>query len=465
MPPAHIQTHVAERSELPMTRQLHLNVNINDVGKHPSAWRVVDDSRAFCDVDYFCSVARLAERGTFDAIFLSDAPYQWEAVPTKPWQSLDPIVVLSAVAKATSHIGLVATASTTFNHPYNLARRFASLDHVSRGRAAWNIVTTFPSPAVAANFGLEGEMPDHDARYGRADEFVHVVLQLWDSWEGDGLPADKVTGDFADARRIHAIDHRGDHFSVRGPLQVPRTPQGRPILVQAGASLQGRALSAKYADIMFTPQKIFDGARRDYDAIQEQVRRVGRDPDQVRVIPGFFPVVGSTEREAYARRAELDAFLDLDVEVDRMSELLGVPLATDDLDRQLPQRPSSRSAVTLSVGVVEATWRFAQSEQLTLRELILRNGGAHRQLVGTPEQIADDIERWFVNHAADGFNLNFTHLPDALEPFVDHVVPLLRHRGIFRHEYEGTTLRENLGLSVPENRHTARRRSTQRLAS
>ncbi|MBE9617169.1 LLM class flavin-dependent oxidoreductase [Mycolicibacterium smegmatis] len=433
-------------------RQLHLNANITDAGKHPSAWRHQRDPLAFLTPDYFVEIGQIAERATFDAVFLSDWPALADNPPTKPWQSLDPTVVLATVAQATSRIGLIGTASTTFNAPYELARRFASLDHLSRGRVAWNIVTTM-HPQAAANFGVEG-IPGHDERYAQADEFVDVVTKLWDSWPADGLRPDAATGVFSGPEPIPGVDHVGAHYRVGGPLNVPRTPQGRPVLVQAGSSEQGKNLAARWADVVFTVQTVFSEAQQFYADMAARARGHGRPAGSVLVLPGLFPVVGSTEAEALSRLREFNEQLDYGRELRRLAHQLGV--AVDDLHLDKPLDPrclGDTRSVQTSHGFLNTTVSFALRSGLTIRELIDRNGGAHRMVVGTPEQIADDMAQWLNGYAADGFNLNFDVYPDGLQRFAEHVVPELRRRGLFRHEYESTTLRGHLGL--PEHTPTA----------
>ncbi|SNQ51746.1 putative monooxygenase YxeK [Frankia canadensis] len=433
-------------------RQLHLNVNILDAGRHPGAWRFQDDPRLFLDIDYFQRIARLAERGTFDAVFLSDGVSLHQEPPEKPWNALEPSVLLTALATVTERVGLIGTVSTTFNEPFNLARRFASLDHISRGRAAVNIVTTI-SPKASANFGLR-TTPDHDARYARAEEFVDVLADLWDSWEDDAIVGDRLRSRFVDGAKVHTIDHESRYFAVRGPLNVPRSPQGRPVLVQAGSSGVGKRLAARVADIVFTAQPTFPTAAAFYTEIRQAAAGFGRDPDHLVVLPGLFPIIGGTEAEARARKAELDAYFPFDVELPRLAAQLGVEPEQLPLDARLPydQLPDVSSYATGSRGFFEAIVAMARTHDYTVRELLLANGGGHRQVIGAPEQIADDIARWFHGRAADGFNLNFDVFPSGLEAFVEHVTPELRRRGMFRTEYTGTTLREHLGLPRPASR-------------
>ncbi|WP_072803582.1 LLM class flavin-dependent oxidoreductase [Rhodococcoides yunnanense] len=434
------------------TRTLHLNVNVTGSGRHPGAWQLQDDPNLFVDVDFYTNIARIAERGTFDAVFLADL----SAVPAEPpvdtYQALDNSVLLGALAVATERIGLVGTASTTFNDPFGLARRYATLDHVSRGRAAVNLVTTY-SPTAALNFGLSA-LPDHRMRYRRAEEFVDVLGKLWDSWEDGAIVGDRLSKVFADGSKIHTIDHVGEFFSVRGPAVSPRSPQGRPLIVQAGSSEPGRAFGARAADAIFTTQTTLHGAQEFYRDIKSRASAHGRDPEQLFVLPGFFPVVGSTEAEATARKARLNELFDFDREIPRLAATLGLDPAELKLDREIPyEKVSSTENFAGSHGMLAATADLAFSERFTVRQLIQHSAGFHRQVVGTPEQVADHMEEWFLTRGADGFNLNFDVFPASLEIFVDHVVPELRRRGLFRSEYSGTTLREHFGIPVPPSRY------------
>ncbi|GIF26611.1 FMN-dependent oxidoreductase (nitrilotriacetate monooxygenase family) [Actinoplanes tereljensis] len=425
-------------------RQLHLNTNILNAGKHEAAWRIQDDPRGIINIEYYRNIARIAERGTFDAVFLADGPALPGHAGHAAWNSLEPSVLLAAIGSATQHIGLIGTISTTFNDPYNVARRWSTLDHVTGGRAALNFVTS-QNPGTAANFGLR-ELPSREERYARAEEFVDILVKLWDSWEDDALVASRETGVFTDTQRVHAIDYVSDRFSVRGPLNVPRTPQGRPVLVQAGDG--GTQIAARFADAVFTAQTVFEESLSFSRSLKAAAG--GR---QIVVLPGLFPIVGSTEKEAWERKELLDSYLDLEDERVKLAAKIGLPPDSLELDKPLPYDLLESATGGSSRGFFKSTIALARAENLTVRGILARNPGAHRQIVGTPEQIADDIERWFVGGAADGFNLNADSFPTGLEPFVDHVVPLLRQRGIFRKEYTGTTLRDHLGLSVPESQY------------
>jgi FMN-dependent oxidoreductase (nitrilotriacetate monooxygenase family) len=434
-------------------RQLHLNTNITGVGRHPAGWRTLGNPRSIIDLNFFKEIAATAERGKLDAVFLSDT-LSLRNHAEGPSQALEPTVLLTALASATQHVGLIATASTTFNDPFNLARRFASVDHLSGGRIAFNAVTTYDTHA-AANFSHEIPLSTEE-RYARAQEFVEVVTKLWDSWDDGAFVADRSSGRYTDPSRVHAIEHRGKYFSVRGPLSVPRSPQGRPVLVQAGSSEGGRALAARFADAVFTAQTTLPTAQAFYAEMKDRVRAHGRDPDHFLLLPGLYPVVGGTEREARERKAELDALLDTDREIARLAGALG--LAPDDLsiDAPLPYDLIGKVARSdLPRGFIDSTVALAKSESLTVRDLLDRNPGAHRMIVGTPEQIADDIEQWFEARGADGFNLNADVFPSGLAAFVDHVVPILQRKGIFRRDYEGTTLRDHLGLPRPASQYAS----------
>jgi FMN-dependent oxidoreductase (nitrilotriacetate monooxygenase family) len=437
-----------------MSRQLHLAVNYNPgLGMHPARWRVVEDPHQFYDIRTYIEIAKIAEDAKFDAIFISDVPTLLDDPPVVPWHVLEPTVALGALAVETTHIGLVGTASTSFNHPYNIARRFASLDHMSDGRVAWNIVASYRDWA-AANYGAE--IADHEARYARAEEFVDVALQLWDSWEEGALVADQQSGQFADGSKVHRIDHRGDYFAVRGPHQVPRSPQGRPVLVQAGASEQGADFAARHADLVFTMLPTLEGARQNYAATKERIARQGRRPEEVFLMASVYPVVGRTESDARRQRARLDALIDFEQEITTLSGQLRIELSTADLDLPVPQRPDSQAYYSgESLGLNEHVWQALATHQgLTLREFLLLDTRRSRPLVGSPEQIADELESWFRGGAADGFNVSFTHFPEGLERFVEYVIPVLRRRGLFREEYEGSTFRDHFGIPVPGNRHS-----------
>ncbi|MBX9799434.1 MAG: LLM class flavin-dependent oxidoreductase [Burkholderiaceae bacterium] len=444
-------------------RQMSIGMNILGLGGHGAAWRLAEvPSNSLLGVEYFQNIARISERGTLDAIFLADGPALSGNVATNPVGGLEPTVLLTAVALATKYIGVIATASTTYNDPYNLARRIASLDHISGGRAAWNVVTT-AGDIAAQNFGLTGA-PLHQDRYGRAAEFLDIAIKLWDSWEDDAVINDWKNGVFADAKKVHTIDHAGEHFSVRGPLNVRRTPQGRPVLVQAGSSEGGKSVGSRYADAIFTTQTTLEDGQAFYAEMRNRARAWGRDPDSLKIMPGLSTVIGSTEAEAHARCDELDSYQGELGLAGQIAARIGIAVSDLDLDAPLPWdriidvRAAQRDANTRALGggshgFFEAQINLARRENLTVRQLSKRIRSGHRLAVGTPEQIADTLEEWFKSGAADGFNIMPDMFPSGAEIFVDEVVPLLRRRGIFRAEYTGTTLRHHLGLSRPKSQY------------
>lgn len=443
-------------------RTLHLNAFLMTVGHHEAAWRFPESSlTGTWDLNHYVRLARIAERGHFDSIFFGDGPALQGDIRFRPAGRLDPTVLLPALAMVTERIGLIATASTTYNEPYNLARRFASIDQVSDGRVGWNIVTTAGKDA-AQNFGLD-DIPEHHGRYERASEFVDVCLKLWDSWEADFLIGDKASGRFADATKIHAIDHSGRFFRVRGPLNVPPTPQGRPLLVQAGSSPDGREFAARYAEAVFTAQQTLSEGQAFYADLKQRIAASGRNPALVKILPGIVPVIGSTEAEARAREDELARLQVPAYGLRQLSDFLGTEVGEEDLDRPLPELGNA-SAVQGHQSRFVVITELARRDKLTVRELLIRLGGGrgHRTFTGTPEQVADTLQEWFGSGAADGFNVMPPLLPSGLEEFVDQVVPILKKRGLFRTEYTGRTLREHYGLSRPPNRFTTRHDQTSR---
>ena len=437
------------------TRRLHLNAFLMSTGHHEASWRLPEsDPYAHVDLRHYTRLARTAERGTFDSLFLADSPQLWGDLGQRPAGALEPLTLLTALATATEHIGLIATASTSYNSPYNLARRLASLDIVSGGRAGWNIVTTAGAEA-ARNFGLEQE-PAHAERYARAAEFLDVALKLWDSWEDDTIVADKAAGVWGDDGKIHPAGHEGPYFRVAGALNVPRSPQGYPLLVQAGSSADGKAFAARYAEAVFTAQQTLADAQSFYADLKDRTERAGRNPEHLQVLPGIVPVLGSTEAEARAAEQVLADHIVLEHGLRRLERLLQLAPGVLELDRQLPAELPPESAVEGAKSRYTLVVELARRERLTVRQLIGRLGGGrgHQTFAGTPEQIADRIETWFTRGAADGFNIMPPVLPSGLDAFVDHVVPILRARGLFRTEYgPQRTLRERYRLPRPANQH------------
>ncbi|WP_433281313.1 LLM class flavin-dependent oxidoreductase [Pseudonocardia xinjiangensis] len=438
-----------------MAEQLHLNAFIFPAGHHEAAWRhPATQPERIHDADYFHQIARTAEDAAFDAVFLADMPVLTPNVAHNAVGVLEPITLLASIAAATSRIGLIATASTTYYEPYNLARLFASVDHLSKGRAGWNVVTTV-SDLVAANYGLDVH-PDAADRYARATEFLDVVTKLWDGWDEDAIVLDRAGGRYADIARIHPADHTGPRFHVRGPLDVPRSPQGRPVLVQAGASNEGRSFAARFAEVIFTAHQRLEDGQAFYADIKDRATRFGRIPSEVVILPGISPFIGDTETTALELEREFNELTVPEYGLRQLEQLTGVRLSEAALDGPVPEElfrdagnvtDNARSRLQVVAGIVER-------ERPTVRRLLHRLAGArgHRVLTGAAEQVADAIEEWFRQGAADGFNVMPPFYPGGLELFTSRVVPLLRERGLFRDEYTGATLREHLGLSRPRSR-------------
>ncbi|MDT5080003.1 MAG: hypothetical protein QOJ80_4640 [Mycobacterium sp.] len=433
-------------------RELHLNAFLMEAGHHEAAWRLPESNpRADFDLRHWIDLAQLAERAKFDSLFLADGPALTGNGEFRPPGQLEPLTLLTALSQHTERIGLIATVSSTYNDPYNLARRLASVDHVSAGRAGWNIVTSAGADE-AANFGLN-DRPDHAARYARADEFLTVAKALWDSWEDGAVLADKATGRYADPSRLHAIGHAGDHFSVAGALNVERPPQGHPLLVQAGSSEDGKAFAARHAEAIFTAHQTQASAEDFYTDIKRQARAAGRDPDALLVLPGIVPFLGSTEREAKDLARQFDELRVPEYGLAQLAWNFETDPSVFELDAPLPDfilaRPKLQGSQSRSDLIIE----LAERERLTVREILSRLGGGrgHFTFVGTPEQAVDTIVSWFDGGAADGFNVMAPSLPGGLETFVDQVLPILRRKGLFREEYRGATLREHYGLALPEN--------------
>ncbi|MEV7138320.1 LLM class flavin-dependent oxidoreductase [Streptomyces tauricus] len=453
-------------------RRLHLNAFLMNTGHHEASWRLPEsDPYAHVEPAHYVRLARIAERGTFDSLFLADGPQLWSNLAQRPAGALEPLTLLTALATATEHIGLIATASTSYNSPYNLARKFASLDIISGGRAGWNIVTTAGAEA-ARNFGLDAE-PAHAERYARAAEFLDVALKLWDSWEDDAIVADKAAGVWGDDTKIHPPRHRGKYFGVEGALNVPRSPQGYPLLVQAGSSKDGKAFAARYAEAVFTAQQTLKDSQDFYADLKSLTAAAGRNPDHIKVLPGIVPVIGSTQAEARANEQVLEDHIVYTHGVARLESLLQLPAGTLELDGPLPADLPPESSIEGARSRYTLVVELARRERLTVRQLIGRLGGGrgHLTFTGTPEQVADAIEEWFTLGAADGFNIMPAVLPSGLDAFVDHVVPILRTRGLLRTAYDDTgsegtelegaggtgrprqTLRERYGLPRPANQY------------
>jgi FMN-dependent oxidoreductase (nitrilotriacetate monooxygenase family) len=437
-----------------MPRSIHLNLFIHGRGHHEAGWRHPGATRkALTDIAYFADLAKRAESGRFDSIFFADALELGEGARHVASGALEPLTTLAALARETTQIGLIATASTTYTEPFNLARQFASLDHISGGRIGWNIVTSWVGGA-GPNFGYE-RAPEHAERYARAEDFVGVVKALWDSWADDAIIDDVDAGRFLDRERVRRVDWKGSFYRVAGPLNLPRTPQGRPVLVQAGSSATGKAFAARHAEAVFTAHLTKASAADFYAELKQAAIAAGRGADEIVILPGLSAAIGSTDAGGHALLEELNALTDIEVGLSRLSNRFGghdfsalpldQPLSRDDF----PDPSTVQAAQSRAVVITDLVAR----ERPTLRGLLRQLAGArgHFTLAGSPERVADVIEDWIESRAADGFNVMPPILPAQLDVFVDHVVPILQRRGLFRREYEADTLRGHYGLARPPN--------------
>lgn len=435
--------------------QIRLGAFLPAFGHHAAAWRHPGSPRsAGLDFNHYKRLAQIAEQAKFDMIFLADGVAvrregDSDALSrTGHLDHFEPLTLLSALSAVTAHVGLTATVSTTYNEPYHLARKLASLDYLSNGRAGWNVVTS-ASDAEAYNFNRDNQL-DHRVRYERASEFLTVAKGLWDSWDDDAFLRDKESGIYVDAAKLHVLHHKGEHFAVRGPLNVARPIQGYPVIIQAGASEDGQEFAASTAEVIFTAWRTIDEARAFYKNIKSRLPKYGRAPEHFKIMPGIYPVIGQTESEAKEKYDQLSELLHPSVGLALLSSLSGgIDLSQFPVDGPLPELPPTNGNQSRRQLMADLAGR----ENLTIRQLYTAVAGArgHWTLWGTPEQIADQMEEWFVTDAADGFNVMPPYLPEGLITFAETVVPILQSRGLFRTEYEGRTLRENLGLPRPVN--------------
>lgn len=439
-------------------RQIKLGAFLQSVGHHLAAWRHPEvDPKNATRLEHLKHLAQIAERGKFDAIFFADG-LGWPQIdpqllakgaPTYFWE---PLTVLSAIAQVTENIGLISTISTSYLPPFHLARLFASLDHLSGGRAGWNLVTS-GTDFEAKNFDLETQTA-HLERYQKAREYVDVVKGLWDSLDDDAYLFDQDSGNFFDPEKLHYLNHRGQYFSVAGPLQSARPVQGYPVIVQAGSSEDGKNLAAQTAEIVFTAQQTFEGAKAFYQDIKQRVAKAGRDPDTVKVMPGIMPVIAETRELAQQKFDYLQSLIDPEIGISLLSAFIGnIDLSQYSIDDPVPDFPTTEGWQSRQQLILEV----AKRENLTIRQLYQKVAGArgHRILIGTAEDIADELQYLFEQGAADGFNILPPTFPQDLTIFVDQVVPILQQRGLYRTEYEGHTLREHLGLARPRSRYHA----------
>lgn len=435
-------------------RQLRLGAFMRPISIHTAAWRYPG---AYADANFnFEHMKRFVqtlERGRFDAFFMADHL----AVANMPMSALkrsatvtsfDPMTLLPALAVLTKHLGLIATASTTYNDPFHIARKFSSLDHISGGRAGWNVVTS-TNPNEALNFNRT-QHQEHDARYRRAREAYDVVTGLWDSWADDAFIRDQQSGVYFDPEKMHVLDHKGENFQVKGPLNIARPIQGWPVIVQAGASDAGRQLAAETAEMVFSGPPDIAASRRLYADIKGRAKKYGRNPDHIKILPGAFVIIGETLAEAQEKKRRLDGLVHPDSCISSLSVQLGCDASKFDLDGPLPEIPETNASKSARAKLVE----MAARDNMTVRQLAQYVGGSFgvHEIIGTYQMIADQMQEWLLTDACDGFNVMFPYMPGGLDDFVNLVVPELQRRGLFRREYEGTTLRENLGLPRPANR-------------
>jgi FMN-dependent oxidoreductase (nitrilotriacetate monooxygenase family) len=436
-------------------KQMKLLAFLMQAGCHLGGWRHPDAwATGVTDPDYFRQLAQTAERGKFDAVFFADVQGYRRMASEDIFSrteaaKLDPLTLLAAMAMVTKNVGLVGTASTSYNDPYSLARRIASVDHLSRGRLGWNIVTS-TSENEAHNFGRDAHF-GHAERYARAAEFVDVCCGLWDTWDEGAMLADKASGVFVDTQKFHGRNHQGENFSVSGPMTTPRSPQGRPVLVQAGASDTGRKFATDVAEVIFTSHPSIKGAAEFYADMKARAAEAGRDPDGMKILPAITPIVAASEDEARALQRQLDDLIDPVLAINALEMTLGnFDLSPYPLDGPLPDIPET----TASKSGRERVMELAKKENLTIRQVAQRISAQRTSttVVGTGAQVADVLEAWLHGNAADGFVISPPYFPGGLDSFVDLVVPELQKRGSFRKEYEGSTLRANLGLPEPANR-------------
>ena len=433
--------------------KLSLGAFIYYSGHHSESWRhPAGSGHNLFDIDYFIQVAQTAERGKFDMMFLADYLYV-SGVEQTTSGMLDPVTLLSAIAVNTKKLGLTATGSTTYNEPFNLARRYATLDHISRGRAAWNIVTS-QHDIEAQNFGKE-KHPEHGLRYKMAEEYVDVARHLWDSWEDGAIINDKENRQFTKTGSVKEINYKGQWYASRGPLNVPRSPQGYPVLVVAGGSEAGIAFAAKTGEVVFTANQSLEGAKAFYQKVQAKLAEEHRDPSSIKIMPGISPIIAETEEAAWAKFEELNQLISDEDAVKSVSGFLGIDLSGYPANGPLPELPDLATETNAMKSRIQLFIDTAREANLSIAQLGRKMHGArgHLEFVGTPTQLADLLEQWFNEYACDGFNIMPPVLPDDLTTFVDLVIPELQKRGLFREEYEGNTLREHLGLVRPERNH------------
>jgi len=422
---------------------MHMGVFVLGTGNHIAGWRYEDAATSYMQLPVIQEIGRTAERGKFDLLFISDSMVMDPTDHPSFMCRFEPTTLITALSGSTTHIGLGATVSTSFSEPFNVARIFGSIDHISGGRAAWNVVTS-SNPKAALNFNCD-EQIEHELRYQRANEFVDVVRGLWDCWDDGAIIADKATGQYVDAGKVHPLDHKGRFFQVKGPINMSRCPQGHPVIIQAGGSPSGLELAARTADVVFSVVQDLGSAKIAYADLKARMAKYGRSPDQLAVLPGVMPIIGASDAEAREKLSKLQDWLTPTNAATLVASRIGYDVAGHPLDGPVPPPPPSEGSRTFS----HVLYKTARREGMTLRDLYNLTAAArgHWVICGTPGSIADTLEEWFVGGAADGFNILPPYFPGAFADFVDLVVPELQRRGLFRIDYQGSTLRDHLGLA------------------
>jgi len=429
-------------------RQMHLGLFVLGTGNHSAGWRYHQASSSNSNWAVIRSLAELAERAKFDLFFISDGLAMEPGDHPSFVSRFEPLTLIAALGAVTTHVGLGATVSTSFNEPFHIARALASVDHISGGRSAWNVVTSNTEKS-ALNFSRE-RLNEHDLRYEIANEFVDVVKGLWDTWDENAIVADKVTGDFLDRTKVRELNHKGRFFSARGPLNIERPPQGHPLIIQAGGSEPGLELSARTADLVFSVVQDPAAAKRGYQQLKARVAKHGRDPNTVTIMPGVMPIVGDSDQEARDKLNLLQSWLSSTNALTLVSQRIGHDISGFPLDGPIPEFPMTQKSQSFSKVLLD----MARRENMTLRELYNVTAAArgHGVIYGTPKKIADDLEYWFTSGMADGFIVMPPYFPGAFTDFIEKVVPELQKRGLFRREYSGSTFREHLGITKPTTR-------------
>ncbi len=424
-------------------RQMHMGVFVLGTGNHSAGWRYEGAFKTHMELPAMREIARIAERGKFDLLFISDSMVMDPTDHPSFMCRFEPTTLITALSQTTTHVGLGATVSTSFSEPFNVARLFGSIDHLSGGRAAWNVVTSSNTKA-ALNFNLDEHL-DHELRYTRAEEFVDVVRGLWDCWDDGAIVADTATGQFVDAEKVRPLNHKGRFFQVKGPLNQARCPQGHPVIIQAGGSPSGLELAARTADVVFSVVQELAPAKKAYADLKGRMAKYGRSPDEIAVLPGVMPIVGASDAEAREKLAKLQSWITPTNAVTLVASRIGYDVSGHPLDGPVPPPPPFQGSQTFT----SVLYEMAKRENMTLRDLYNLTAAArgHWVICGTPQGIADTLQEWFEGGAADGFNILPAYFPGGFADFVDLVIPELQRRGLFRQDYEGTTLRDHFGLA------------------